>query len=232
MSEQVHHMFSQIAPRYDLANDVMSGGTHRLWRKQAVKESGAKAGDAVLDCATGTGDLAIDFKRVVGSTGSVLGTDFNADMLKSAPAKAKAAGYDIQFEVADAMKLPYADRRFDIASISFGIRNVDDPTQCLRELSRVVKPGGRVVVLEFGQPTGVFGALFRVYARFAMPLIGQLLTGNRAAYEYLPRTASKFPSNEKFLELMDAANTFSSKRAVPLMWGLAYIYVGVVDERR
>ncbi len=229
MSEQVHQMFSQIAPRYDLANDVMSMGTHRLWRKKAVAAAGAKPGDAVLDCATGTGDLAIDFKRVVGPTGSVLGTDFNADMLKTAPQKAKAAGFDdLKFEVADATALPYADKRFDIASISFGIRNVDDPTKCLRELARVVKPGGRVMVLEFGQPTGVFGALFRVYARFAMPLIGWALTGNRAAYEYLPRTASKFPSNEKFLGLMDDSRAFSAKQAIPLMWGLAYIYVGTV----
>ena len=226
MSEQVHQMFSQIAPRYDLANDVMSMGTHRLWRKRAVKAAGAKAGDSVLDCATGTGDLAIDFKRVVGATGSVLGTDFNADMLKTAPQKASAQGLEIQFEVADAMSLPYADNRFDIASISFGIRNVDDPTRCLRELARVVKPGGRVMVLEFGQPTGVFGAFFRLYARFVMPLIGQALTGNRAAYEYLPRTASQFPSNERFLGLMEDAKAFTSKQAIPLMWGLAYIYVG------
>ncbi len=228
MSEQVHQMFSQIAPRYDLANDVMSMGTHRLWRKRAVKAAGAKAGDAVLDCATGTGDLAIDFKRVVGSTGSVLGTDFNADMLKTAPQKAKAEGFDIQFEVADAMALPYADKRFDIASISFGIRNVDDPTKCLRELARVVKPGGRVMVLEFGQPTGLFGAFFRLYARFVMPLIGHVVTGNRAAYEYLPRTASQFPSNERFLGLMGESKAFTSKQAIPLMWGLAYIYVGTV----
>ncbi len=229
MSEQVHQMFSQIAPRYDLANDVMSGGTHRLWRKRAVKEAGTKSGDHVLDCATGTGDLAIDFRRVTGASGSVLGTDFNADMLKTAPKKARAAGFDdITFEVADATALPYDGKRFDIASISFGIRNVDDPVKCLRELARVVKPGGRVMVLEFGQPTGAFGALFRQYARFVMPLIGQALTGNRAAYEYLPRTASKFPSNEKFLELMDESEAFSSKRLVPLMSGLAYIYVGTV----
>lgn len=228
MSDQVHHMFSTIAPRYDLANDVMSGGTHRLWRRRAVKAAGAKAGHAVLDCATGTGDLALEFKKAVGSTGFVLGTDFNADMLQTAPQKAKAAGLDVQFEVADAMALPYADGRFDIASISFGIRNVDDPTRCLRELARVVKPGGRVMVLEFGQPTGAFGALFRLYARFIMPLLGQAITGNRAAYEYLPRTASQFPSNERFLSLMHDSQAFSSKQSIPLMSGLAYIYIGTV----
>jgi demethylmenaquinone methyltransferase / 2-methoxy-6-polyprenyl-1,4-benzoquinol methylase len=187
MSDQVHSMFTQIAPRYDLTNDVLSMGSHRLWRRRAVRLSLAKPGDSVLDCATGTGDLAIDFKRVVGPTGRVKGTDFHAAMLSAAPAKAKAVGLEIDFEVADAMKLPYEARQFDIASISFGIRNVDDPRVCLSELARVVKPGGRVVVLEFGQPQGAFGALFRVYARFAMPVLGQWLTGNRSAYEYQPR---------------------------------------------
>jgi demethylmenaquinone methyltransferase / 2-methoxy-6-polyprenyl-1,4-benzoquinol methylase len=228
MSEQVHKMFTQIAPRYDAANDVMSFGIHRLWRKQAVALSLAKAGDSVLDCATGTGDLALAFKRVVGTSGSVLGTDFNADMLHTAPAKAREAGLEVAFEVADAMKLPYADRRFDVASISFGIRNVDDPAVCLTELARVVKPGGRVVVLEFGQPTGLFGAVFRPYAKFVMPLVGQVLTGNRQAYEYLPRTAAAFPANEKFVGLMRGTARFSAATAHALMSGLAYIYVGVV----
>lgn len=228
MSEHVHQMFTQIAPRYDAANDVMSMGVHRLWRRVAVELSRAKAGDAVLDCATGTGDLALAFKRVVGAQGSVLGTDFNAGMLSHAPAKAKAAGLDVSFEVADAMKLPYGDARFDLASISFGIRNVDDPKVCLGELGRVVKPGGRVVVLEFGQPSGLFGAFFRLYARFVMPIIGQILTGNRAAYEYLPRTAAAFPSGQTFTAMMSATGRFGEVSAHALLAGLAYVYVGVV----
>jgi demethylmenaquinone methyltransferase / 2-methoxy-6-polyprenyl-1,4-benzoquinol methylase len=228
MSEQVHQMFTQIAPRYDVANDVLSMGTHRLWRKVAVRLSKAKTGDAVLDCATGTGDLAIDFKRTVGPTGRVKGTDFNAAMLSTAPAKAKAQGLEIEFEVADAMKLPYSAREFDVCSISFGIRNVDDPKVCLSELARVVKPGGRVVVLEFGQPQGLFGAVFRLYARFVMPLIGQVLTGNRSAYEYLPRTAAAFPAGDRFVDLMRSTGSFSEQSAHPLMAGLAYVYVGVV----
>ena len=227
MSTQVHEMFSQIAPRYDLANDVMSFGTHRGWRKKAVKLSMAKAGDAVLDCATGTGDLALDFKRVVGATGSVIGTDFNAEMLQRAPAKASQAGLEVKFEIADAMHLPYADATFDIASISFGIRNVDDPSKCLRELARVVKPGGRVVVLEFGQPTGVFGAMYRVHARFVMPRIGGFLTGNRKAYEYLPQTAAAFPCGERFTAMMKDTGAYTEQAATPLMAGLAYVYVGV-----
>ncbi len=228
MSEQVHQMFSQIAPRYDATNDVLSMGVHRLWRKVAVRLSGAKPGDAVLDCATGTGDLALAFKRAVGRTGSVLGTDFNADMLSFAPRKAQSAGLEVRFEVADAMKLPYEADRFDVASIAFGIRNVDDPTVCLGELARVVKPGGRVVVLEFGQPGGLFGLVFRQYSRFVMPLIGQLLTGSRAAYEYLPRTAAAFPSGERFVQLMQATGRYATVQAHPLLNGLASVYVGVV----
>jgi demethylmenaquinone methyltransferase/2-methoxy-6-polyprenyl-1,4-benzoquinol methylase len=228
MSEQVHAMFSQIAPRYDAANDVMSFGIHRLWRKVAVRLSRAKPGDSVLDCATGTGDLALQFKRTVGPTGSVLGTDFNANMLSFAPAKAKAAGLEVTFEVADAMKLPYADRRFEVASISFGIRNVDHPPTCLKELARVCKPGGRVIVLEFGQPGGLFGLLFRPYARFIMPIIGKVLTGNRAAYEYLPRTAGAFTAGDAFVQMMKDTGSFSEATKHPLLSGLAYVYVGVV----
>ncbi len=228
MSEHVHQMFSQIAPRYDAANDLLSFGTHRLWKRKAVKLSLAKPGDAVLDCATGTGDVALAFKRVVGASGRVIGTDFNAEMLKSAPDKAKAQNLDVAFQVADAMNLPFDGATFDISCISFGIRNVDNPTQCLKEMARVLKPGGRVVVLEFGQPTGPFGLLFRPYAKFVMPLIGQLLSGNREAYEYLPRTAAAFPANARFLQLMDDAQAFQSTAAHALMAGLAYIYVGVV----
>lgn len=228
MSEHVHAMFSQIAPRYDAGNDLLSFGTHRLWRRRAVKAVQARPGEHVLDCATGTGDLALAFKRAVGPQGSVLGTDFNADMLKTAPLKAQRAGLDVRFEVADAMKLPYEAARFDIASISFGIRNVDDPSVCLRELARVVKPGGRVMVLEFGQPTGAFGYVFRPYARHVMPLLGQLVTGNRAAYEYLPRTSAAFPSGERFLDLMRQTGKYAQVKAEPLLFGVAFIYVGVV----
>jgi demethylmenaquinone methyltransferase/2-methoxy-6-polyprenyl-1,4-benzoquinol methylase len=228
VSEQVHKMFSQIATRYDAANDVMSLGIHRIWRRIAVRLSGAAPGQAVLDCATGTGDLALAFKRAVGAGGTVLGTDFNADMLATAPAKARAAGLEVAFEVADVMRLPYADGRFDVASISFGIRNVDAPRVALGELGRVVKPGGRVVVLEFGQPTGLFGFLYRPYARWVMPLVGGWLSGNRAAYEYLPLTAAAFPCGERFLELMRATGRFEACTCQPLLQGLANVYVGVV----
>lgn len=229
MSAEVQKMFSSIAPRYDLTNEVLSFGIHRLWRRTAVRLSGAAPGMATLDCATGTGDLAISFKRAVGPSGSVLGTDFCREMLIPAPEKAKRAGVQIDFEVADATALPYEDNRFDVASIAFGIRNVDDPRKCLSELARVVKPGGKVVVLEFGQPRGRFGGLFRVYSRYLMPAIGGLLTGNRAAYEYLPRTAAAFPSGDAFLQMMDDTRAYAARSAHPLTFGTAFVYVGTVS---
>jgi demethylmenaquinone methyltransferase / 2-methoxy-6-polyprenyl-1,4-benzoquinol methylase len=228
VSEQVREMFASIARRYDAANEVLSLGVHRSWRRAAVQLSKARLGQRVLDCATGTGDLALAFKRAVGPDGEVVGTDFCAEMLASAAPKARRAGLDVRFQVADALALPFADDSFDIASIAFGIRNVDDPVLCLREMARVVRPGGRVVVLEFGQPHGPFGALFRVYSRRVMPAVGALLTGNRDAYEYLPRTAAAFPAGERFLALMDEASPFAKRSATPLLAGTAYVYVGTV----
>ena len=228
MSAEVQQMFATIARRYDTANDLLSLGVHKGWRRTAVRLTGAAPGQRVLDCATGTGDLALAFKRAVGPRGEVIGTDFCREMLEPAPAKAARAGLEVKFEVADALSLPYPAQRFDVASIAFGIRNVDDPLRCLRELSRVVVPGGRVVVLEFGQPQGAFGALFRFYSRAVMPLVGGLVTGNRSAYEYLPRTAAAFPAGERFIDLMREAGTFSSCAATPLLSGTAFVYLGVV----
>jgi len=227
MSTEVREMFASIARRYDAANEILSLGIHKGWRRAAVAISGASRGQRVLDCATGTGDLALEFKRAVGPSGEVIGTDFCAEMLQSAPRKAARAGLDVQFAVADALALPYPEARFDVASIAFGIRNVDDPLRCLREMARVVKPGGSVIVLEFGQPRGAFGAVFRAYSRGVMPLVGGLLTGNRAAYEYLPRTAAAFPAGERFLALMREAGMFSRVEGHPLTFGTAYVYRGV-----
>jgi demethylmenaquinone methyltransferase/2-methoxy-6-polyprenyl-1,4-benzoquinol methylase len=229
VSDQVREMFSSIAPRYDVTNIVLSMGVDRRWRRVAVRESGAGPGAKVLDCATGTGDLALALRRAVEPGGSVLGTDFCAPMLEPAREKARRAGLeDVRFEVADVLALPYPDGAFDIATIAFGIRNVDDPVRCLREMSRVLRPGGRVVVLEFGQPRGLWGALYRFYSRLLMPAVGGLLTGNRSAYEYLPRTAAAFPAGDRFLGLMDQAGTFSARRARSLSGGIAFVYVGDV----
>ena len=221
MSTEVRRMFASIASRYDAANEVLSLGVHRGWRREAVRLAQVRPGDRVLDCATGTADLALQFHH---ARSRVVGTDFCEEML--GPARRKVRGA-VELAVADAMQLPFADASFDVSSIAFGIRNVDDPVRCLREMARVVKPKGRVVVLEFGQPRGAFGALFRAYSRGVMPLVGGLLTGNRAAYEYLPRTAARVPAGEKFLDLMREAGSFESSAAHPLTFGTAFVYVGV-----
>src|SRR5690606_29043528 len=151
-------------------NSILSMGIHHLWRKKMVAISGAKPGMKVLDCATGTGDLAIEFKKAVGPEGQVIGTDFCQEMLIPAPAKAKAQNLDIQFEQADVMNLPYQDGQFDIVSISFGIRNVADPVKALQEMARVTKPGGCVMILEFGQADmPVFAPLFNFYSSKVLP---------------------------------------------------------------
>jgi len=226
--EIIRSMFSKVAANYDKGNNILSMGVHHLWRKKLVSYSGAKTGDAVLDCATGTGDLAIEFKKKVG-VGAVIGTDFCAEMLIPAPAKAHQHGLDIKFEQADVTKLQYQDNSFDISSISFGIRNVSDPVQALREMARVTKPGGKVMVLEFGQvQIPVFGPLYNFYSMNILPKLGGLVTGQKDAYEYLQKSSAAFPCRENFVELMKESGSFSKMEYISLTGGIAYIYKGTV----
>lgn len=183
---------------------------------------------SVLDCATGTGDLAIEFKQKVGAGGRVIGTDFCAEMLELAPAKAEHKGLDVKFEIADAMNLQYRDNEFDIASISFGIRNVDSPTKCLEEMARVVRSGGKVVIVELGQPRGILNVMYKMYRKTIMPLLALLVTRNDHAFHYLLDTSAVFPSREKFVEIMKQTGVFSEQRFYTLTLGVAYIYIGIV----
>ena len=222
---KIRAMFRDISPRYDRANDVISAGVHHLWRRTAVRLSEAKEGDAVLDCATGTGDLAIAFRKAVGDSGQVTGTDFVPEMIELARKKSP----QIELEVADVTALPYANDTFDVASISFGIRNVGDPRRGIAELARVVKPGGRVVILEFGQPRSrAFGALYDFYRKRVLPHLGGVLTGNRDAYDYLESSSARFPSDEQFVAMMRESAQFTSISLRPLTFGIAWLYVGRV----
>jgi demethylmenaquinone methyltransferase / 2-methoxy-6-polyprenyl-1,4-benzoquinol methylase len=222
--ERIHSMFSQIAQRYDRANTVLSAGIHHRWRRTAVKWSGARAGDRILDCATGTGDLAIAFKRTVGPAGEVVAIDFVENMIELARQKSA----DIRFEVADVTVLPFETDTFDVASIAFGIRNVGDPMKGIAEMTRVVKRGGRVVVLEFGKPKPrAFAAAYDLYRTRMLPSIGGLITGQRRAYEYLDQSSVEFPHGEEFAALMRNSASFDAVEFRPLTFGIAYLYRGV-----
>lgn len=227
--EIIRSMFSKVAANYDKANSVLSVGIHHLWRKKLVRYAGAKPGQSVLDCATGTGDLAIEFKKAVGS-GTVIGTDFCAEMLMPAPAKAHTAGLDITFEQADVTALQYPDKTFDITSISFGIRNVGDPVKALQEMARVTKPGGLVMILEFGQVNApVIGPLYNFYSEKVLPMIGGWVTGQKEAYDYLQKSSAAFPCRKEFLDLMTESKAYSKTEYVSVTGGIAYIYKGVVS---
>lgn len=225
--DKIRDMFRAVAPAYDRTNDVLSAGIHRLWRQKLVQLSLARVGDRVLDCATGTGDLAIEFKKRVGERGQVVGSDFCPEMLALAPQKARAANLDILFEVADVTKLPYDSHRFDVVSIAFGVRNVSDVAAALRELGRVLKPGGRLMILEFGQPTmPLFKQAYRFYSSVLLPKIGGWVSGQAEAYDYLQKSSSVFPSGVEFVNLMNQHAQTQNNEAHSLMGGIAYIYRG------
>ena len=218
-------MFASIAPRYDRANTILSAGVHHLWRRRCVRWAEVREGDRVLDCATGTGDLAIALRKATGAGGRVVGTDFTPEMIELARAKRS----DIDFRVADVMALPFDDGSFDVASIGFGIRNVADPRRAIAEMARVVRPGGRVVVLEFGQPPNrMIRAAYDTYRRYGLPRVGGAVTGEREAYQYLESSAARFPCGEDFAQLMRASAEFSAVHWIPLTFGIVWVYRGVV----
>jgi demethylmenaquinone methyltransferase/2-methoxy-6-polyprenyl-1,4-benzoquinol methylase len=232
MSKQVRDMFDAIAPRYDRANVILSLGQHQRWRTKLVKLSRPRLGDQILDVATGTGDLAFLFKSRVGDKGHVIGLDFSEAMLDVARRKEARREMNVEFRHGDALRLPFKDAEFDIASIAFGIRNVDDPQKGIKELARVVRPGGRVAVLEFGQPGGLLGPFYRLYSRVVIPSVGGTITGQKKAYKYLDRTAASFPAGQRFLDLMESTAAFQSITTKSLSGGIVYAYVGTVASAK
>jgi demethylmenaquinone methyltransferase/2-methoxy-6-polyprenyl-1,4-benzoquinol methylase len=230
-ADEIRSLFASVAHGYDKANDAMTFGMARLGRRRLVQWSGARPGDQVLDCATGTGDLALEFKRAVGRDGRVVGTDFCESMLEKAPPKAERAGLPVRFQLADVTALPFLEAQFDAASIAYGIRNVADPLKALSEMARVVKPGGYVLVLETGDtPDSGLKSLMGFYIRQVVPRIGGWITGQRGAYEYLNRSSRGFPSRRRFIEMMEATGQFSACEYKVLFGGASFIYRGTVAK--
>lgn len=225
MSKEINSMFSSIAKRYDLANDVLSFGMHRLWRRTLIKHCKISSGQTAVDLCTGTADLAINLKKAVGLSGKVFALDFVQNMLNGAIHKVRNKSFgEISLICADATAIPLKNEIADFVTISFGIRNIPKMQNCFNEVQRILKKNGKFIILEFGQPKQkLFSILYSFYSKYIMPIIGGLLTGNKAAYEYLPQTAEVFPCAEDFIKILKNSG-FVEVSYKPLMFGIAYIY--------
>ena len=223
--DQVRAMFDRIAGVYDLMNSVMTAGLHHRWRERAVDLAAVGPGDRVLDVATGTGDLAIALKRRVGRDGEVVGTDFSERMLELARAKTD----DVDFETGNALDLPYADDSFDAATVGFGARNFADLARGLSEMGRVVRPGGRVVMLELTTPERPpLSWFYRLWFDRLVPTLGRV-AGDAEAYSYLPSSVRRFPGARGLAAAM-AAVGLVRVRWILTAGGIIAIHAGEVEE--
>ena len=201
----VRGVFDSVASRYDLMNDLMSGGIHRLWKRFTIELSAARPGQTVLDIAGGTGDLAARFSRLVGPEGKVILADINAAMLEVGRDRLidKGAAGNIEVVQADAQTLPFEDNSIDCITIAFGLRNVTDKDMALRSMLRVLRPGGRLLVLEFSKPTSLLlGKVYDQYSFQILPAIGRLIAQDADSYRYLAESIRKHPDQETLLDMM------------------------------
>ena len=199
-------VFHSVAAQYDLMNDLMSAGIHRVWKRFTIEVSAARAGQRVLDIAGGTGDLATKFSDIVGETGEVVLADINESMLRVGRDKLINKGYtgNIEYVQANAEHLPFPDDHFDIVSIAFGLRNVTDKDQALADMLRVLKPGGRLLVLEFSKPPNeTLSRAYDSYSFNVLPMLGRLVAGDSDSYRYLAESIRMHPDQETLKEMME-----------------------------
>ncbi len=220
-------MFDRVAKRYDLLNSVMSAGLHHVWRGRAVDRADVSPGDSVLDVCCGTGDLALELAARVTPEGRVVGCDFSEPMLDLAREKAAARGVDgVRFEWADALNLPYDDSSFDAVTVGFAIRNFADWDRGLQEMTRVLKPGGRLVILEFTEPhRPPFSTFYSLWFDRIVPVLGRFTT-NPEAYSYLTESVHSFPGPRELADKMAAAG-LGRIRWLVLAGGIVAIHTGV-----
>lgn len=204
----VGNVFDSVAAKYDVMNDVMSMGIHRLWKRQTIDSSGARKGQRILDLAGGTGDLTAKFSRIVGEQGQVVLADINHAMLEVGRNKLRDHGIvgNVDYVQANAEELPFPDDHFDVITIAFGLRNVTDKDKALRSMLRVLKPGGRLLVLEFSKPESQqLNQLYDFYSFNVLPQMGGLIANDKASYQYLAESIRMHPDQDTLKAMMEAA---------------------------
>ncbi len=228
---QMRSMFDRIAPRYDLLNHTLSLGIDRGWRRKLVHALERGAPGCVLDVATGTADLAIGIVRGIPGT-EVTGVDLSPGMIEVGMQKVADRGLTerVELQVADVAALPFAGGEFDAVTAAFGVRNFENIEGGLREMARVVRPGGMAAILEFSTPRGkIIPALYRFYFHRVLPVVGGWVSGDREAYRYLPLSVDGFPTPDAFVEMLRGAG-FTDCHARALSGGIAYLYTGVKNN--
>ena len=223
----VRGVFDSVASRYDIMNDLMSAGLHRLWKRHTIAQAAARPGDVVLDLAGGTGDLAREFSKKVGPTGHVVLADINAAMLKQGRSRLVDAGVSGNLSIAqvDAQDLPFEDGTFDCITIAFGLRNVTDKEAALRSMFRVLKTGGKAMILEFSEPSKVIKPAYDLYSFKVLPAIGKLVTGDPDSYQYLAESIRMHPDQETLKAMMEEAG-FEHCRYNNLAAGIVALHIG------
>ncbi len=226
-ARRVRGVFDSVANRYDLMNDLMSGGVHRLWKRFTVREAGLRQGQVALDLAGGTGDLAEQFCRRVGPRGTVVLADINASMLRAGRDRLLDRGVAGHLHIAqvDAERLPFRSAAFDVVAIAFGLRNVTDKDRALAEMHRVLTPGGKALILEFSRPAEVLRPAYDVYSFNVLPWLGRRIANDEASYRYLAESIRMHPDQETLQAMMEQAG-FEHCRYHNLTGGIAALHVG------
>ena len=223
----VRGVFDSVASRYDLMNDLMSAGLHRLWKRYTIDQAALRPGDVVLDLAGGTGDLAREFSRKVGKEGHVILADINAAMLQQGRSRLVDAGVSGNVTIAqvDAQDLPFADSTFDCITMAFGLRNVTDKDRALESMLRVLKPGGKAMILEFSEPNKAVKPAYDLYSFKVLPAIGKLVTNDPDSYQYLAESIRMHPDQESLKTMMESAG-FERCRFHNLAAGIVALHIG------